>query len=82
MSPGDLVMVESAAGYCPSFQYVDFAFIRHVSLPHGTHCIFLGRDDSVAFIRQQPMVKVLVGEDQLSVDERFLQVVHDASPVV
>lgn len=82
MQPGDLAVVQSAAGYCPGYQYEKSVFIKHATLQHGSHCIVLGRDLSVSFIRQQPMVKVLAGVEQLSVDERFLQVVHDAAPVV
>ena len=70
---GKLMVVVSGAGY--GFAYPDRADPdwRSITVNSGTLCLLVGRDAAETRLRGQPMVRVLVEERVLTMDERFLR---------
>jgi len=69
---GDLVVVQSDAGYCIAFNHEDPKSVQPVVIRAGTPCVFLQHEEKLAKRRMQPFVSVLVYGRVLIIDERFL----------
>jgi len=75
MDPGDLVRVWSAAGFVYAFELISDTYWKSPNLVSGTLGLYVGPNPRESKRLGQPMVDILVGEKNYSIDRRFLDVV-------
>jgi hypothetical protein len=75
MDPGDLVRVWSPAGFVYAFELISDTYWKSPNLVSGTLGLYVGPNPRESKRLGQPMVDIVVGEKNYSIDRRFLDVV-------
>jgi hypothetical protein len=66
-------VVDSRAGYGVAYPMRSAKEWGSITVLSGTACLYLGPDEVETDLRMQPMVRIMVDGQVLSMDVRFLQ---------